>query len=113
MPSKTSISLEEDENLPRNTNDEAKDSKKKQKKGKKQQTQEEINRIMNVLKNFEGPSIKDCMKILKRLLNYEDPLYYVAINAFCKKKEYREVWVEMEIDKERMEWISKLAKITF
>ena len=29
MPSKTSISLEEDENLPRNTNDEAKDSKKK------------------------------------------------------------------------------------
>ena len=32
MPSKTSISLEEYENLPRNTNDEVKGSKKKQKK---------------------------------------------------------------------------------
>ena len=58
MPSKTSISLEEDEDLPRNTNDEAEGSKKKQKKGKKEQTQEEMNRIMNVLENFEGPSVK-------------------------------------------------------
>ena len=74
--------------------------RKKQKKGKKKQTQEEMNRIMNVMENFEGPSMKECMKILKRLLTYEDPLYYVAINAFCKKKEYREVWVEMESDKE-------------
>ena len=68
---------------------------------------------MNVLKNFKRPLVKEYMKILKRLLTYEDPLYYVAINVFCNKKEYREVWVEMEIDKERMEWISKLAKITF
>ncbi|RVX12863.1 hypothetical protein CK203_009851 [Vitis vinifera] len=105
MPSETSISLEEDEDLPRNTNDEAKGSKKKQKKGKKEQTQEEMNRIMNVLETFEGPSVKECMKILKRLLTYEDPLYYVAINAFCKKKEYREVWMEMESDEERMGWI--------
>ena len=105
MPSETSISLEEDEDLPRNTNDEAEGSKKKQKKGKKEQTQEEMNRIMNVLENFEGPSVKECMKILKRLLTYEDPLYYVAINAFCKKKEYREVWMEMESDEERMRWI--------
>ncbi|KAJ9682471.1 hypothetical protein PVL29_018400 [Vitis rotundifolia] len=89
MPSETSISLEEDEDLPRNTNDEA-----------EEQTQEEMNRIMNVLENFEGPSVKECMKILKRLLIYEDPLYYVAINAFCKKKEYREVWMEMESDEE-------------
>ena len=88
MPSETSISLEEDENLPRSTNDEVEGSKKKQKKGNKDQTQEEMNRIMNVLENFEGPSIKECMKILNRLLTYEDPLYYVAINAFCKKKEY-------------------------
>lgn len=78
MPSETSISLEEDEDLPRNTNDEAEGSKKKQKKGKKEQTQEEMNRIMNVMENFEGPSMKECMKILKRLLTYEDPLYYLA-----------------------------------
>ena len=32
MPSETSISLEEDENFPRNTNDEVEGSKKKQKK---------------------------------------------------------------------------------
>ena len=86
MPSETSISLEEDENFPRNTNDEVEGSKKKQKKWNKKQTQEEINRIMNVLENFEGPLIKECMKILKRLLTYEDPLYYVAINVFYKKK---------------------------
>ncbi|RVX22137.1 hypothetical protein CK203_001004 [Vitis vinifera] len=110
MPSETSISLEEDEDLPRNTNDEAEGSKKKQKKGKKEQTQEEMNRIVNVLENFEGPSVKECMKILKRLLTYEDPLYYVAINAFCKKKEYREVWMEMESDEERMRWIQSLRK---
>ena len=60
--------------------------RKKQKKGKKKQTQEEMNRIMNVLENFEGPLIKECMKILKRLLTYENPLYYVAINVFYKKK---------------------------
>ena len=110
MPSETSISLEEDENLPRNTNDEVEGSKKKQKKGKKEQNQEEMNRIINVLENFEGPSVKECMKILKKLLTYEDPLYYVAINGFCKKKEYREVWVEMESDEERMGWIQSLRK---
>ncbi|RVW96101.1 L10-interacting MYB domain-containing protein [Vitis vinifera] len=104
----TSISLEEDEDLPRNTNDEAVGSKKKQKKRKKEQTQEEMNRIVNVLENFEGPSVKECMKILKRLLTYEDPLYYVTINAFCKKKEYREVWMKMESDEERMGWIQSL-----
>ncbi|XP_034700866.1 L10-interacting MYB domain-containing protein-like isoform X2 [Vitis riparia] len=110
MASETSISLEEDENLPRNTNDEVEGSKKKQKKGKKEQNQEEMNRIINVLENFEGPSVKECMKILKKLLTYEDPLYYVAINGFCKKKEYREVWVEMESDEERMGWIQNLRK---
>ncbi|KAL6326393.1 hypothetical protein AAG906_008255 [Vitis piasezkii] len=94
----TSISLEEDEDLPRNTNDEAKVLRKK-KKRKKEQTQEEMKRIMNVLENFEGPSVKECMKILKKLLTYEDLLYY-----------YREVWVEMESDKERMGWIQSLRK---
>ena len=48
------------------------------------------------------------MKILKRFVTYEDPLYYVAINAFCKKKKYREVRVEMESDKERIGWIQSL-----
>ena len=35
--------------------------------------------------------MKECVKILKKLTNYENPLYYVAINAFCKKKEYKEM----------------------
>ena len=65
---------------------------------------------MNVLENFEGPSMKECMKILKKLLTYEDPLYYVAINAFFKKKEYREALVGMESDQERMRWIQSLWK---
>ena len=50
------------------------------------------------------------MKILKRLYTYEDLLYYVAINAFCKKKEYREVWMEMESDQKRIWWIQSLRK---
>ena len=101
MPNETPISLEEDENLLRNTSEEVQCSKKKH-KGKKEQTQEEMSKIMNALEHFERPSVKECMKILKKLTTYEDPLYYVAINAFCKKKEYRVVWVEMESDQERM-----------
>ena len=58
---------------------------------KKEQTQEEMSKIMNALENFEGPLVKECMKILKKLTTYEDPLYYIAINAFCKKKGYRVV----------------------
>ena len=65
---------------------------------------------MNALENFEGPSVKECMKILNKLTTYEDPLYYVAINAFYKKKEYRVVWVEMESDQERMGWLQSLKK---
>ena len=72
-----------------------------------------MKRIMNVLENFEGPSVKECVEILKRLLTYDDPLYYVEINVFCKKKEYKEVWVEMESDKERMGWIQSLRKKLF
>ena len=110
MPSETQISLEEDENLLRNTSEEVQCSKKKQKKGKKEQTQEEMSKIMNALENFEGPLVKECMKILKKLTTYEVPLYYVAINAFCKKKEYRVAWVEMESDQERMGWLQSLKK---
>ena len=69
-----------------------------------------MNKIMNALENFEGPPVKECMNILKKLTTYEDLLYYVAINAFCKKKEYRAVWVEMESDQERMEWLQSLKK---
>ena len=69
-----------------------------------------MNKIINVLENFEGSSMKECMKILKRLITYEDPLYFATINAFCKKKEYREVWVEMESDQERMGCIQSLKK---
>ena len=65
---------------------------------------------MNALENFEGPSVKECMKILKKHTTYEDPLYYVAIKAFCKKKEYRVVWVEMESDQGRMGWLQSLKK---
>ena len=88
---KLSLNLKEDENLPRNTNEEVQGSKKKYKKWKKEQTQEEINRIINVLKNLERPLVKDCMKTLGRLLAYKDPLYCMATNVFCKKKEYREL----------------------
>ena len=89
MPSETPISLEEDENLLRNTSEEVQCSKKKQKKGKKEQTQEEMSKIMNAIENFEGPSVKECMKILKKLTTYEDPLYYVAnlqLMHFARRK---------------------------
>ena len=48
MPSETLVSLEEDDNLPRNTSDEIQGFKKKKKT-------QEINRIMNVLKNLKDP----------------------------------------------------------
>ena len=55
--------------------------------------------------NFDGPSMKECMKILKKLFTYEDSLYYVTIDAFCKKKEYQQLWMDMESAKEQMKWI--------
>ena len=51
MPSETLLSLEEDENLLRNTNDEKIE-------GKKEKTKKEINEIINVLENFERPLVK-------------------------------------------------------
>ena len=84
MPSETPINLEEDGDL--QTNNEKQGCKKKSKKGKKAQTHEEINKIINVLENFEGSSMKECMKTLKLLITYDDALYYASINAFCKKK---------------------------
>ena len=69
-----------------------------------------MSKIMNALENFEGPSVKECMKILKKVTTYEDLLYYVAINAFCKKKEYKVVWLEMESDQEQMGWLQSFKK---
>ena len=31
-----------------------------------------MSKIMNALENFEGPSIKECMKTLKKVTTYED-----------------------------------------
>ena len=73
-----------------------KNSKRKKKKSKFKK----MSKIVNALENFEESSAKECMKILKKVTTYEDPLYYVAISAFCKKKEYRFVWVEMESNQE-------------
>ena len=84
--------------------------RKNRRKEKKEQTQEEMSKIMNALENFQGPSVKECMKILKKLTTYEDSLYYVVINAFCKKKEYKVVLVEMESDQEQMGWLQSLKK---
>lgn len=39
----------------------------------------------------KGPSMKKCMVILRKVLMYENLLYFVAIGALCNKKEYREV----------------------
>ena len=54
--------------------------------------------------------MKDCTTILQKILTIQDPLYYVAINTLCNKKEYKEVWMEMESDQERIWWIQSLAK---
>lgn len=51
MLSQTLLSLEEDENLLRNTNDEKLE-------GKKEKTKKEKNKIINVLENFERPLVK-------------------------------------------------------
>lgn len=55
---------------------------------RKKKTQE-INRIMNVLKNFEGSSMNS--NVWRFSSAYVNPLYYVTINLFCKKKKYREL----------------------
>ena len=49
-------------------------------------TSEEVRRIMSELeKRDRGPSVTECMDLLRKLLTYEDPLYFVAANAFCKR----------------------------
>lgn len=43
-----------------------------------------MNRIINALEIFEGPSMKECMKILRRLLTYEDHLRRLI--CFARRK---------------------------
>ncbi|KAK2645399.1 hypothetical protein Ddye_020594 [Dipteronia dyeriana] len=122
---------EEDENIPSNPNPEhpslnhpiqddeqptkksiEQPTEKKQKKRKIDETREEICKIVSVLEKSDnnGPSMADCFSILKRFLNYKDPLYFIATNALCKRKEYREVWMKMDSDEERLGWIQSLQK---
>ncbi|KAK3231832.1 hypothetical protein Dsin_003713 [Dipteronia sinensis] len=123
--------MEEDENIPKNPNPEhtslnypiqddeqpteqpiEQPTEKKQKKRKFDETREEICKIVSVLEKSDnnGPSMVDCFSILKRFLNYKDPLYFIATNALCKRKEYREVWMQMDSDEERLGWIQSLQK---
>lgn len=82
MPSETPISLQEDDELPKTTNNQEQGLKKKL----KSQNHKEMNKIINVLENSVGLSMKECMKILRRLMNYKHSLYCDAINSFCKRK---------------------------
>ncbi|KAH9669600.1 L10-interacting MYB domain-containing protein [Citrus sinensis] len=86
--------------------------KKKQKKSKSDETREDINKLVAVLEKTDdkGPSITQCMPILRKLLTYDNPMYYVATNALCNKREYRELWMGMECDEERIGWIYSLPK---
>ncbi|KAK2663442.1 hypothetical protein Ddye_002016 [Dipteronia dyeriana] len=92
--------------------DDEQPTEKKQKKRKIDETREEICKIVSVLEKSDnnGPSMADCFSILKRFLNYKDPLYFIATNALCKRKEYREVWMQMDSDEERLGWIQSLQK---
>ena len=115
MPCEIPISLEEDDNLQRKlrreqtADDEVRVPNKKQKRNL-DQIETKVNTITYAWENLEGPSVQECMKILRRLLTFENPLYFIAANAFCKRKEYRELWMDMESDEERIGWIWSLRK---
>ncbi|KAK2635631.1 hypothetical protein Ddye_030423 [Dipteronia dyeriana] len=94
-----------------NVDEEESDEESEKRRKIDETTSEEVGRIMSELeKRDRGPSVKECMDILRKLLTFEDPLYFVAANAFCKRKEYRELWVDMESDLERIGWIQSLLK---
>ncbi|XP_034686267.1 L10-interacting MYB domain-containing protein-like isoform X1 [Vitis riparia] len=115
MPCEIPISLEEDDNLQRKlhweqtADDEVRVPHRKRKR-KLDQIEAKVNSITYAWENLEGPSVQECMKILRQLFTFENPLYFVAANAFCKKKEYRELWMDMESDQERIGWIWSLRK---
>ena len=69
-----------------------------------------MDRIINALEKSDdrGQSIKDCVLILKRILNYKNPLYFVASKALCRRRENREFWMEMDNDEEQLAWIESL-----
>ncbi|TXG67103.1 hypothetical protein EZV62_008378 [Acer yangbiense] len=102
----------EDANLNKSNECEDRPKEKKQKRRKLDQTHEEVCKIVEVLEKDRGPSMDDCMEILHRLLTYEDPQYFVATNALCKRKEYRVLWMGMPSDEERIAWIRSLRKKT-
>ncbi|KAK3205327.1 hypothetical protein Dsin_019373 [Dipteronia sinensis] len=104
--------MEENEETNLNKSNECEDHPKgkKQKRRKFDQTHEEVCKIIEVLEKDRGPSVDDCMKILRRLLTYEDPQYFVATNALCKRKEYQVLWMGMPSDGERIAWIRSLTK---
>ncbi|KAK3230043.1 hypothetical protein Dsin_001924 [Dipteronia sinensis] len=105
--------MEENEETNLNKSNECEDHPKgkKQKRRKLDQTYEEVCKIIEVLEKDRGPSMDgDCMEILRRLLTYEDPQYFVATNALCKRKEYRVLWMGMQSDGERIAWIGSLTK---
>ncbi|RVW77206.1 hypothetical protein CK203_043286 [Vitis vinifera] len=59
-----------------------------------------MKRIMNVLKNFEGPSVKECMKILKRLLNIlmENPSHHSNSSSSSSSSEDEDIKLEVTRD---------------
>lgn len=115
MPCEIPISPEEDDSLRRKlrseqtADDDVRVPNKKQKR-KLDKIETKVNTITYARENLEGPSVQECMKILRQLLTFENPLYFVAANAFCKRKEYRELWMDMESDEERIGWIWSLPK---
>ncbi|KAK4838132.1 hypothetical protein QYF36_011279 [Acer negundo] len=85
---------------------------KKQKETKANEDREEVSRIISALEKSDdrGPTVKDCREILIKLLYFKDPLYFLAINALCKRREYRELWIKMDSDKERLAWVRSLPR---
>ena len=110
--------LDENDNIPTPNSDvnfeehpiQNEEQPKKQKKRKVDGNRQDVDKIINALEKSDdrGPSVKDCVLILKRILNYKNPLYFVASKALCKRRENREFWMEMDNDEERLAWIESL-----
>ena len=110
--------LDENDNIPTPNSDvnfeehpvQNEEQPKKQKKRKVDGNRQDVDRIINALKKSDdrGPSVKDCVLILKRILNYKNPLFFVASKALCRRRENREFWMEIDNDEERLAWIESL-----
>lgn len=118
MPCEVPISLEGDDNSQRKLHweqtgagDGEEGVQNRKRKRKPGQIGAKVNGVSDDgWENVEGPSVAECMKILRQILTYENPLYFVAANAFCKRREYRELWMDMESEQERIGWIWSLRK---